>query len=207
MNFTYFEEMFDSIKKQAIDFTPKLIISIFIFIIFYVIASYIQGFLISDKKNIIPGTEQINLSVSDINQLKTTSTSDDFKTNLVFYQIGWIIYYSIITIGIIFALVNLGFNIGTILTILASLGLAIGLALQETLKNIISGIYLAITNPYKLTDYISIKSLGSLNPIVGTVIDFNLYYTTIIDLKTNQITVIPNSTIQNNLVTNFSRTL
>ena len=168
------------------------------------LASYIKDLIVIRKKN-ITGSEQNIFSELNVLTQSDYPVSDGFGSNLVFYQFGWIVYYGIIVVGIIFALVHLGFDIGAILTILATLGLALGLALQETLKNIISGVYLAIANPFGLNDLISLKSLGSINPLNGRVIDFNLYYTSIIDLKTNNITVIPNSTIQNNLVTNLSR--
>ncbi len=196
MNSTYFEEKFESIKKQTIDIAPTIIISIIIFIVFYVMASYIKNVITTNKKN-----------QTGINQESEKTILNELNTNLVFYQLGWILYYSVIIIGIIFALVNLGFNVGTILTILGTLGLALGLALQETLKNIISGIYLAVINPYGLSDLVSIKPLGNTNPIIGRVYDFNLYYTSLLDTSTNQITIIPNSTIQNNLVTNLSKTI
>lgn len=193
MDTNYFSEKYESIKKQTIEFIPSLIMSIIIFIIFYVIANYYKNTMI-DKKNI---NNQESEMIQDYNTHK----------NLIYYQFVWIIYYSILFSGIMFALINLGFNVATILTILATLGLAIGLALQDFLKNIISGIYLSFTNMFELGDFISLKSLGSTNPTFGKILDFNLFYTTIIENNTNQITTIPNSTIQNNILTNLSKNI
>lgn len=193
MDTNYFSNKYESIKKQAIDIVPSLIISIIIFIIFYVIANYYKNTMIVNKN--------INNQESEMIQ--------DYNThkNLIYYQFVWIIYYSILFSGIMFALINLGFNVATILTILATFGLAIGLALQDFLKNIISGIYLSFTNMFGLGDFISLRSLGSTNPTFGKILDFNLFYTTIIENKTNQITMIPNSTIQNNILTNLSKNI
>lgn len=193
MDTNYFSNKYESIKKQAVDIIPSLIISIIIFIIFYVIANYYKNTMIVNKN--------INNQESEMIQ--------DYNThkNLIYYQFVWIIYYSILFSGIMFALINLGFNVATILTILATFGLAIGLALQDFLKNIISGIYLSFTNMFGLGDFISLRSLGSTNPTFGKILDFNLFYTTIIENKTNQITMIPNSTIQNNILTNLSKNI
>ena len=193
MDTNYFSEKYESIKKQAINIGPSLIVSIIIFIIFYVIANYYKNIMIANKNT----NNQESEMIQNYNTHK----------NLIYYQFVWIIYYSILFSGIMFSLINLGFNIATILTILATLGLAIGLALQDFLKNIISGIYLSFTNMFGLGDLISVRSLGSTNPTFGKILDFNLFYTTIVEDKTNQITMIPNSTIQNNILTNLSKNI
>ena len=114
--------------------------------------------------------------------------------------------YTIICFGIIFALVNLGFNVTTLITILGTLGLAFGLACQDTLKNIIAGIYLSINNIFNIGDVISLKLYKDLISL-GTIIDFNLYYTTIIEKETNFITIIPNTLLQNHMLTIISKVI
>ena len=199
MDLTYLSNKFQYIKTETINFAPTLLISIMIFIIFYVIANYVE--------NLITNNSNQNNIKSETNTESDSQFLTELNKNLIFYQLGIITYYSIIVIGIIFALVNLGFNVGTILTLLGALGLALGLALQETLKNIISGVYLAVSNTFKLGDTIGLRALGNVNPTVGQVIDFNLYYTTLIDSNKSSIIIIPNSMIQNNLLTNMSRNL
>ena len=203
MNTTIINDKFESIKTQAINIAPTLLTSIIIFILFYVVAEYVKNYFMTIK-TYTTSSEQI--SIPKI-QPSNSKTFTELNRNLVFNQLGKMLYYGIIITGAIFAFVNLGFNVGTVLTLLGTVGLAIGLALQDTLKNIISGIYIAISSTFKLGDIISLKPLGSINPTIGEVIDFNLYYTTLIDPKTNQITIIPNSSLQNNLITNLSKTL
>lgn len=203
MNTTIINDKFESIKTQAINIAPTLLTSIIIFILFYVVAEYVKNYFMTIK-TYTTSSEQI--SIPKI-QASNSKTFTELNRNLVFNQLGKMLYYGIIITGAIFSFVNLGFNVGTILTLLGTVGLAIGLALQDTLKNIISGIYIAISSTFKLGDIISLKPLGSINPTIGEVIDFNLYYTTLIDPKTNQITIIPNSSLQNNLITNLSKTL
>ncbi len=190
-----------------IDMLPNIIFSIFIFVIFYIIAEYYKSNTINSKANLIDSTKSIfdkdfKFEESYLYQ-EHSLENDNLGNNLIYYQLNWIVYYTIIVFGLIISLVNLGFNVATILALLGSIGLALGLAFQETLKNIISGFYIAISKLFKIGDIITLKPLG-LNTITsGRVIDFNLYYTTIIN-QFKQISVIPNSLIQNNILTNLS---
>ena len=131
--------------------------------------------------------------------------SNIYSKTLVQHQIGNVVYYLILIVGVIFSIINLGFDTTAIITVLASFGLAIGIAMQGTLSNIISGIIISINNLYNINDLIRINQLLNENTIYGKVIDFNLYFTTVIDPRTKLIINIPNSTIQNNLLTNVSR--
>jgi small conductance mechanosensitive channel len=158
------------------NFTPTLITSILILVISYYIANYYKNYF-----------------------LYKSSTDND----IIYHQIAWMLYYLIIFIGVIFTITTLGFNIASIVTILGTMGLAIGLAMQNSLQNIISGIFISIYKLFKIDDYIKIVSIGSLNPTTGKVIDFNLGYTTILELKTNIKTIIPNTIVYGNLLTNY----
>jgi len=189
MDNNYWHNKFELIKKQAIDFAPTIVISIFIFIIFYVIAEYYKSMIL--KKS--------------YSQVDIGNEQETINQNIIYYQLSLIIYYVIFCLGIIFALVNLGFNVATVITLLGTVGLALGLAFQETFKNIISGIYISLTDIYDIGDQINLKMLGSINSISGTIVNFNLYYTTILETKTNLLTTIPNALIQNNMITNISR--
>lgn len=180
----YWNDKISNIKNKMVDFLPNFLLSIFIFIIFYVIAEKIHNYVIK----------------STINKL-----SEQKNINLIYYQLSDITYYSIIIMGLIFALVNIGFNVATIITILGSIGLTLGLAFQETFKNIISSVWIGLNNLYSVGEIISIKSLGSSNILLGTVLDFDLYTTKILESNTNLISVIPNNTINNNIVSNITR--
>jgi small-conductance mechanosensitive channel len=204
----YLMGKFKIFSNELVDHIPNTILSIFIFIIFYIIAEYYKSSTIGSKAKLINSSKSIFDSNSkfeiETNLYQETETNmDTLDNNLIFYQINWIIYYSIIVFGLIISLVNLGFNVVTIFTLLGSIGLALGLAFQETLKNIISGVYIALSKLYKIGDLITIKPIGNENSTSGRIIDFNLYYTTIIN-QYKQISIIPNSIIQNNILTNIT---
>lgn len=192
----YISEKLNLFFNNFIDTIPSLLLSIIIFVFFYIIAEYYRTSIIRNEK-------KTQKNVLELEQ-ETLLYSNNLNKNLIYYQLSWMTYYSIIVFGLIISLVNLGFNVATIIALLGSVGLALGLALQETLKNMISGIYIGINKLFKIGDIISLKPLvGNTNLTFGKIIDFNLYYTTLID-SNNQINMIPNSIIQSNILTNIT---
>jgi small conductance mechanosensitive channel len=183
-------DYFQNIKNTVSEKIPNIIGSLFIFLLFIIVAKIIKN-SISNEPIIDP-----NIIDDEINYASRT---------LVQHQIGNFVYYIILIVGVIFAVINLGINTTTIITILASMGLALGIAMQGTLGNVISGIIISINNIFNIGDMIRINQLLNNNTIQGKVIDFNLYFTTIVDPNTKLIINVPNSTIQNNLLTNVSR--
>ena len=183
-------DYFQNIKNAVSEKIPNIIGSLFIFLLFIIVAKII--------KNSISSESNIDANIID-------DESNYLSKSLVQHQIGTFVYYIILIIGTIFAVVNLGINTTTIITILASMGLALGIAMQGTLSNVISGIIISINNIFNINDMIRINQLLNNNTIYGKVIDFNLYFTTIVDPYTKLVINVPNSTIQNNLLTNVSR--
>jgi small conductance mechanosensitive channel len=85
----------------------------------------------------------------------------------------------------------------TIVAVLGSIGLTIGLALQGSLSNFAGGVLILVLKPYIVGDYI--VTCG----VEGTVDSIDIFYTT---LKTpdNKMIVVPNGTISNSTITNVS---
>ncbi|MGB1243043.1 MAG: mechanosensitive ion channel family protein [Chitinophagales bacterium] len=92
----------------------------------------------------------------------------------------------------------LGIQIASLLAILGSVGLAIGLALQGSLSNFAGGILILVFNPFKKGDFVTIKGID------GSITKIDLLYTTI-TTRLNRIVTIPNSAITNDVITNHSR--
>lgn len=98
---------------------------------------------------------------------------------------------------VIIAISMLGVEMTSIVAVLASAGVAIGLALQGSLSNIAGGILLVIFKPYVVGDYIKVSGEE------GTVADINLFYTIL--KKADNVTVsLPNSTVSNSPLQNLS---
>ena len=105
---------------------------------------------------------------------------------------------SILVVLLLAIIQTLGVNISSVLAILASAGLAIGMALSGTLQNFAGGVVLLILRPYKVGDYI--ESQGQ----AGTVESIDLFSTC---LKTpdNQTIYVPNNTIATSIIDNYSQ--
>lgn len=88
----------------------------------------------------------------------------------------------------------------TIAALIASAGVGISLAMQGVLSNFAGGLLLLILRPFRTGDYIRIESEN----LEGTVRKIEMYYTTIEKLDLS-VTVIPNSTLTNHAVLNYSR--
>jgi small conductance mechanosensitive channel len=98
---------------------------------------------------------------------------------------------------IIAAIGKLGIETTSFAAVVASAGLAIGLALQGSLSNFAAGVLLIVFKPFKVGD--AIKTGGEM----GVVVEVGLLTT---ELKTfdNIKMVIPNSTVMSGAITNFS---
>lgn len=193
MDTNYITKKFNTFFENFVDNIPTLLTSIFIFIIFYIIAEYYKSVIIPQKTKLIKSEIEMELE----------QEQSPYNNDLIYYQLSWLVYYSIIIFGLLVSLVNLGFNVATIITLLGSIGFALALALQDSVKNIISGIYIGINKLFKIGDIVSLKPLGNINATYGRIIDFSLYYTTIVD-NNNVISMIPNSIIQSNILTNIT---
>lgn len=211
MDTAYIKEKLNMMLNDLIDKTPIILLSIFIFIIFYVLAEYYKSVIIPPKIKLKKSeTEQIQQIRTEMKEeikqeIKQEIKNEDtiYDDSLIYNQLSWLVYYSIIVFGLIVSLVNLGFNVATIIALLSSIGFTLGLALQDSVKNIISGIYISVNKLFKIGDIIQLKPLGNLNSTQGTIIDFSLYYTTIVN-SNNIISMIPNSLVQSNILTNIT---
>ncbi len=99
-------------------------------------------------------------------------------------------------IAISFTLQILEPDVGTVLSLSAIFGTAIGLAFSQALGNIVSGFYVLVARPFKVGDYVRIGTAE------GIVREITLNYTRIL-LPDETRQLIPNSKIVTSEVTNF----
>lgn len=90
-------------------------------------------------------------------------------------------------------------NDGTIVALLGSAGLAIGLALQGSLSNFAGGVLLLILKPFKIGDYIVEQSSGN----EGTVTNIDIFYTKLLTID-NKMIAMPNGNLINSSITNVT---
>lgn len=91
----------------------------------------------------------------------------------------------------------LGIPMTSIMALLASVGLAVGLALQGALGNLAGGLMILIFRPFKLGDYV--EAAGA----AGIVEDISIFYTRIKTMD-NKLILVPNGELMNGNVTNYS---
>lgn len=95
-----------------------------------------------------------------------------------------LIKYIIFAVAIVFALSQIGFPAASLAAVLGAAGLAIGLALQDTLKSVAAGVMLAIFRPFRIGDFVTLATLD------GTVTNITPFTTSLrqIDNKIVSIT-------------------
>nr|WP_202448150.1 mechanosensitive ion channel family protein [Streptomyces sp. SID2999] len=105
----------------------------------------------------------------------------------------------VLAIGFLVVLQTLGISIAPLLTALGVGGLAVALALQDTLANLFAGIHILASKTVQPGDYIRLSSGEE-----GYVVDINWRQTTVRQLS-NNLVVIPNGQLAKTNMTNFTR--
>jgi len=106
--------------------------------------------------------------------------------------------YTILVLVLIAVLAQFGVQTASILAVLGTAGLAVGLALQGTLSNIAAGLMLLFLRPFSVGDYIDAEG------IAGTVDEVGLFNTELTTFD-GIFRAVPNSQIWNRAILNYSR--
>ena len=94
---------------------------------------------------------------------------------------------------------KLGIELTSFAALLASAGVAIGMALSGNLSNFAGGVIILVFRPYKVGDYIEASTGAS-----GTVTDIQIFHT-VLTTPDNRIVFAPNGAMSGAVVTNYSR--
>ena len=155
-----------------------------LFAAFYVILS--ASILSVSIKHLIPAlmdqfTAQGSVTVSGSNSI------------IVFF-LRTVVWFA----GLYFALNQLGIELLGILASLAVFSLIIGLAVQQTLGNIVNSFLLAIDRPFEVGDRIEVEGTW------GSVVSVGILSTKVLD-RDERLVVIPNNTLVQSKITNHAR--
>jgi small conductance mechanosensitive channel len=108
-----------------------------------------------------------------------------------------LIYYTLLIVVVIAAVGQLGINTTSFLTIVGVAGLAIGLALKDSLSNFASGVMLILFRPFRIGDVVNVGGvLGKADKIT--------IFNTILNTPDNQRMIVPNSVVTSNIITNVT---
>ena len=139
----------------------------------------------------IVGSFIIKKIVKAVGNLKSFKAMDVTAANYIVTFIKYALY--VVLIVSIVAL--LGVPMSSVIALIASVGVAIGMAMQGSLANIAGGIMLLIFRPFNVGDYIS---TGSEEGVVKSI---SLVYTVLTTLDNRRISV-PNGNLMNASISN-----
>lgn len=113
--------------------------------------------------------------------------------------LGNLLYYTLVIIIIALALGVLGFPTTSIVAILGAATLAIGLALQDFIANLASGVAIVVLRPFQVGDYVETADEE------GFVTEIRLFHTTL-TTRDNKLVYLPNKDVIDGNITNYSST-
>jgi len=103
----------------------------------------------------------------------------------------------VVLLGILIALSQLGVSLGPLLAGLGVAGFIIGFALQDTLSNFASGMFILMYRPFDVGDFVEAGG------VMGTVSHMSIVNTTFKTID-NQVLVVPNNMIWSSVITNVT---
>lgn len=167
------EDVMVFLKDLIFKFGPKLIIACIILYVGFRLIRFLT-------KRIGKVFEKRNLDVS-LRPFLLSVVSIGLKILLILTVVGY-----------------LGVEMTQFTAIIASAGVAIGLALSGTLQNVAGGVVLLVLRPFRVGDYISAMGYE------GTVKSILIFHTTLITVD-NKVITLPNGALSSGSMINYSR--
>ncbi len=104
----------------------------------------------------------------------------------------------LLTILLLISVVSaLGVNTTSFAALLASAGVAVGMALSGNLQNLAGGLIILLFKPYKVGDYVEAQGVS------GTVKEIQIFHTVLVT-PDNKFIYVPNGSLSSGSVTNYS---
>ncbi|HHH43276.1 MAG TPA: mechanosensitive ion channel [Gammaproteobacteria bacterium] len=128
-----------------------------------------------------------------VRKLMTRASLDDMLINFL----GNLVYTVLILVVVMATLDQLGIETTSLLAVFGAAGLAIGLALKDSLSNFSSGVMIILFRPFKVGDFIE---AGGATGVVEEV----RMFATIMRTGDNRQIIIPNGQIYGGTITNYS---
>jgi small conductance mechanosensitive channel len=166
------ENVTNWIATNGVDWGIKIVIAIAIFIIGKIIARFIS-----------------NLLQKALRKSGTDTMLVDFMGSIT---------YGVLVVAVVLAAVDsLGVNVTSLMAIVAAAGLAVGLALKDSLSNFAAGVMIIIFRPFKIGDFVSAGGAAGVIDEIGL-------FATLMHTGDNQRIIIPNASVLGGNITNTS---
>ncbi len=162
--------LFDGWKEGLINFGIRVLLAI----VFFFVARWLINAFVRLLKGIMNRRNLTGVAVSLINSIVIA---------LLYIAVG---------IGIVSIL---GVKSVSLAAVLASMGLAVGMALSGQLQNLAGGVIIVITKPFGIGDFIQAQN------VEGTVKSVNLFHTVITTIE-NKVIFIPNGALSSGVIIN-----
>ena len=108
------------------------------------------------------------------------------------------VVYAILLVAVILAALDtLGLPVTSLVAIVGAAGLAVGLALKDSLGNFASGVMLVMFRPFKKGDFVEVAG------VAGSVEEIRIFSTTL-TTPDNKLIIIPNGQVAAGTITNYS---
>ena len=165
------ENIINNLSQKSVDFGVKILAGLVVLII---------------------GFRVINFIEKKLKKRKLSKIDQSVKTFIIsFITIALKVLLVVIFLSVV------GVPMASLVTIVGSCAVAIGLALQGGLSNIAGGLMILIFKPFKVGDYIKTGEFE------GTVKSITMFYTVIVTID-NKVVQLPNGNLSNNNIVNFS---
>ena len=163
--------------SKLVDICANVGVKILLALLIFIIGRIVIGKILSMMKK-MKSMEKIDPAVRS------------FLNNFVKIALYVVLIISIISV--------LGVPMASVITVLATCGLAVGMALQGALANLAGGIMLLIFRPFNIGDYVVASDAE------GVVKELNLFYTVITTVD-NQTVTVPNGNLMAANITNLTK--
>ena len=166
----------DAFLDSLVELCTTAGVKIFIAILIYVIGKFIIGKI-----------------MKMVDKMHSVSKLDDTAKSYIRNIIKAVLY----VVMVVAIISELGVPMASVITVLASAGVAVGMALQGSLSNLAGGIMLLVFRPFNVGDYIIAGGEE------GTVKSISTFYT-VLNTVDNKEVSIPNGTLMNSNISNCS---
>ena len=175
-----------------------------LFLDFQPLISKLQEGMLSLGARILVSVITLVIGIFLIHWIKRALKKSMKKFNVEAGAFGFVVSLITALLYVVLAFIiaaTFGVDAASIVALLGSAGVTIGLAIQGSLSNLAGGILIIFLKPFKVGDFIHEDNNGN----EGTVTNISLFYTTLqtIDEKT---VILPNGTLANTSLTNVSYT-